>query len=98
MREGQAVTLVADAYPSVEFRGKVSTIAPATKAEFSLLPAQNSSGNWVKVVQRVPVLIAIAPERGQPQLRAGMTVTARVDTGHERSLAGLMSFSSASPR
>lgn len=90
MREGQAVTLVADAYPDVEFRGKVGTIAPATKAEFSLLPAQNSSGNWVKVVQRVPVLIAIEPAPGQPQLRAGMTVTARVDTGHERSLSAML--------
>jgi len=90
MREGQAVTLVADAYPDVEFRGKVGTIAPATKAEFSLLPAQNSSGNWVKVVQRVPVLVAIEPAPGQPQLRAGMTVTARVDTGHERSLAAML--------
>lgn len=90
MREGQAVTLVADAYPDVEFRGKVGTIAPATKAEFSLLPAQNSSGNWVKVVQRVPVLVAIEPAPGQPQLRAGMTVTAKVDTGHERSLSAML--------
>jgi membrane fusion protein (multidrug efflux system) len=89
MREGQAVSLVADAYPDVVFQGKVSTIAPATKAEFSLLPAQNSSGNWVKVVQRVPVLIALEPAPGQPQLRAGMTVTAKVDTGHVRSLPAL---------
>jgi membrane fusion protein (multidrug efflux system) len=90
MREGQEVTVVADAYPDAKWRGRVSTIAPATKAEFAILPAQNSSGNWVKVVQRVPVLITldIAPD-GQTPLRAGMTVTARVDTGHVRSLSAL---------
>jgi membrane fusion protein, multidrug efflux system len=90
MREGQEVTVVADAYPGTSFRGRVSTIAPATKAEFAILPAQNSSGNWVKVVQRVPVLITLdaAPD-GQTPLRAGMTVTARVDTGHVRSLSAL---------
>jgi membrane fusion protein (multidrug efflux system) len=90
MREGQEVTVVADAYPDAKWRGRVSTIAPATKAEFALLPAQNSSGNWVKVVQRVPVLIALdsSPD-GQTPLRAGMTVTARVDTGHVRSLSAL---------
>ena len=90
MREGQEVTVVADAYPDARWRGRVSTIAPATKAEFALLPAQNSSGNWVKVVQRVPVLISLdsAPD-GQTPLRAGMTVTARVDTGHVRTLSAL---------
>jgi membrane fusion protein, multidrug efflux system len=90
MREGQEVTVVADAYPDAEWRGRVSTIAPATKAEFALLPAQNASGNWVKVVQRVPVLISLdaAPD-GQTPLRAGMTVTARVDTGHVRTLSAL---------
>ena len=90
MREGQEVTVVADAYPQTKWRGRVSTIAPATKAEFAILPAQNSSGNWVKVVQRVPVLISLdaAPD-GQTPLRAGMTVTARVDTGHVRSLSAL---------
>jgi membrane fusion protein, multidrug efflux system len=88
MREGQEVTVVADAYPQAKWRGRVSTIAPATKAEFAILPAQNSSGNWVKVVQRVPVLISLdAVPDGQTPLRAGMTVTARVDTGHVRSLS-----------
>jgi membrane fusion protein (multidrug efflux system) len=90
MREGQEVSVVADAYPDARWRGRVSTIAPATKAEFAMLPAQNSSGNWVKVVQRVPVLINLdAPPDGQTPLRAGMTVTARVDTGHVRSLSAL---------
>ncbi len=90
MREGQEVTVVADAYPNAKWRGRVSTIAPATKAEFAILPAQNSSGNWVKVVQRVPVLIHLdAPPDGHTPLRAGMTVTARVDTGHVRTLSAL---------
>jgi membrane fusion protein (multidrug efflux system) len=90
MREGQEVIVVADAYPDAKWRGRVSTIAPATKAEFALLPAQNASGNWVKVVQRVPVLISLdAVPGGQTPLRAGMTVTARVDTGHVRSLSAL---------
>lgn len=90
MREGQEVTVVADAYPNAKWRGRVSTIAPATKAEFAILPAQNSSGNWVKVVQRVPVLIHLdTPPDGHTPLRAGMTVTARVDTGHVRTLSAL---------
>ncbi|HWA37657.1 MAG TPA: efflux RND transporter periplasmic adaptor subunit, partial [Burkholderiales bacterium] len=90
MREGQEVTVVADAYPDRTWRGRIGTIAPATKAEFSLLPAQNASGNWVKVVQRVPVLIILdAAPAGETPLRAGMTVTARVDTGHVRSLSAL---------
>ena len=90
MREGQEVTVVADAYPGVEFRGRISTIAPATKAEFAILPAQNASGNWVKVVQRVPVLVHLdSAPNGDTPLRAGMTVTARVDTGHVRSLSAL---------
>jgi membrane fusion protein (multidrug efflux system) len=90
MREGQEVSVVADAYPDAKWRGRVSTIAPATKAEFAILPAQNSSGNWVKVVQRVPVLITLdSAPNGQTPLRAGMTVTARVDTGHVRSLSAL---------
>jgi membrane fusion protein (multidrug efflux system) len=90
MREGQEVTVVADAYPGVEFRGRISTIAPATKAEFALLPAQNASGNWVKVVQRVPVLVSLdSAPNGDTPLRAGMTVSARVDTGHVRSLSAL---------
>jgi membrane fusion protein (multidrug efflux system) len=82
-------TQLADAYPDVSWQGKISTIAPATRAEFALLPPQNASGNWVKVVQRVPVVVNIeTSSKDVPPLRAGMTVTVRIDTGHERSLAG----------
>jgi membrane fusion protein (multidrug efflux system) len=91
LREGQGATVVADAYPGREWRARVATISPATGAEFALLPPQNASGNWVKVVQRVPVRLRLdeAPGDGPP-LRAGMTVTVRVDTGRERTLSGLV--------
>ena len=89
LREGQAATVVADAYPDREWSARVSTISPATGAEFALLPPQNATGNWVKVVQRVPVRIRLEPNAENPALRAGMTVTVRVDTGRSRSLAEL---------
>jgi membrane fusion protein (multidrug efflux system) len=89
MREGQEVTIVADAYPDAEWRGRVSTIAPATKAEFAILPAQNSSGNWVKVVQRLPVRVSLVPHPGEPALRAGMTATVTIDINRRRTLASL---------
>ena len=93
MRVGQAARVVADAYPGIEWRARVSAIAPATGAEFALLPPQNATGNWIKVVQRVPVLLAIASE-GQstadgPALRAGMTVSVSIDTGRSRGLPDL---------
>ncbi len=86
LRAGQHATVVADAYPDAVWQGRVQTIAPATGAEFALLPPQNASGNWVKVVQRVPVKIEVDPSAGQSLLRAGMTVTVVVDTGHSRGL------------
>jgi membrane fusion protein (multidrug efflux system) len=90
IREGQRATVVADAFPNTRWSGKITTIAPATRAEFALLPAQNASGNWVKVVQRVPVMVALeAAASDAPPLRAGMTVTVQVDTGHQRSLLAL---------
>jgi membrane fusion protein (multidrug efflux system) len=91
MRVGQVARVVADAYPGVEWRARVSTIAPATGAEFALLPPQNATGNWIKVVQRVPVLFAIEPAEGadRPALRAGMTVSVSIDTGRSRGLPDL---------
>jgi len=97
LREGQPARVVADAYPGVEWSGRVAAIAPATGAEFALLPPQNASGNWVKVVQRVPVLISLDPAPGRAPLRAGMTVTASVDTGRSRSLAGLLQAFAGAP-
>jgi membrane fusion protein, multidrug efflux system len=86
VRIGQHAQVIADAYPDVAWQGAVEAIAPATGAEFAILPPQNATGNWVKVVQRVPVRISVEPRREQTQLRAGMTVTARVDTGRARGL------------
>ena len=93
MRVGQAARVVADAYPGVEWRARISAIAPATGAEFALLPPQNATGNWIKVVQRVPVLLAIDPQARRaadsPALRAGMTVSVSIDTGRSRGLPDL---------
>lgn len=89
IRLGQKAEFVADSYPDTVWPSRVMTISPATGAEFSLLPPQNASGNWVKVVQRVPVRFSIEPQPGLPELRAGMTVTVSVDTERQRTLEGL---------
>ena len=83
---GQQATLTVDAYPDVEFTATVSSLAPATGAEYALLPPQNASGNWVKVVQRVPVKLDIRAPEGAPPLRAGMSVAVSIDTKYERPL------------
>ncbi len=78
---GQPVALHVDTYPDYKWRGRVKSIAPASGAEFSIIPAQNATGNWVKVVQRIPVRITVLPEEGTPTLRAGMSVEVEIDTG-----------------
>jgi membrane fusion protein (multidrug efflux system) len=87
---GQPATVVVDAYPDHEWWAFVDTIAPATGAEFALLPPQNATGNWVKVVQRVPVALRIEPSGDDPVLRAGMTVTVSIDTGKTRGLTDIV--------
>ncbi|RJG06442.1 HlyD family efflux transporter periplasmic adaptor subunit [Noviherbaspirillum cavernae] len=81
MRIGQPVTLVSDLYGSkVEYHGKVIGLAAGTGSAFALLPAQNATGNWIKVVQRVPVRIALNPKQlAEHPLRVGLSMTARVD-------------------
>ena len=86
VRPGQKATVTVDTYPGVEWHGKVTSISPASAASFSLLPAQNTSGNWVKVVQRIPMRVSIEDPAGKPPLRAGMSVEVEVDTGHARGL------------
>ena len=86
VREGQAATVIADAFPDHTWRARIRTISPATGAEFAVLPPQNATGNWVKIVQRVPVHVNVEFGKGDPPLRAGMTVTVSVDTGHARGL------------
>ena len=88
-RVGDPATVTVDAYPGETWHGTVASIAPATDQEFSFLPAQNSSGNWVKVVQRVPVRIVLAPVKNAPPLSAGMSVSVSIDTNHTRTLANL---------
>ncbi|MCK9992827.1 MAG: membrane fusion protein, multidrug efflux system [Alphaproteobacteria bacterium] len=78
---GQPVALHIDTYPDHEWHGLVKSIAPASGSEFSIIPAQNATGNWVKVVQRIPVRITVLPEEGAPPLRAGMSVVVEIDTG-----------------
>jgi membrane fusion protein (multidrug efflux system) len=89
LKPGQEVTITVDAYPGREWRGSLASISPGTGAQFSILPAQNASGNWVKVVQRVPVRIEFAPGEDTTQLRAGMSANVDIDTKRERSLAHL---------
>jgi membrane fusion protein, multidrug efflux system len=87
VRPGQAVTATVDTYPGQEWHGTVESISPAAAQEFSLLPAQNTSGNWVKVVQRIPMRVQLdTKDRNLPPLRAGMSVVVNVDTGHPRGL------------
>ena len=86
VREGQSATITVDAYPDAEWKARVSSIAPATGAEFSILPPQNATGNWVKVVQRIPVRLQVVGSESGPPLRAGMSVVVTIDTLHKRVL------------
>ncbi len=86
---GQKASVVLDIYPDVAWAAEVDSISPATGAEFAILPPQNASGNWVKVVQRLPVRVRLLPHAGEPPLRAGMTATVTIEIGRTRSLSGL---------
>ena len=85
VRPGQPVTVTVDTYPDLEWHGVVESVSPAAAQEFALLPAQNTSGNWVKVVQRVPMRVRLdTSDNNLPPLRAGLSVIVDVDTGHAR--------------
>ena len=86
IKVGQSARIRVDSYQDYVFEATVESISPATGAEFSLLPAQNATGNWVKVVQRVPVKLRLQLAPGMPTLRAGLTATVDIDTGYERPL------------
>jgi len=101
VRPGQPVTVTVDTYPDSQWRGTVGSISPAAAQEFSLLPAQNTSGNWVKVVQRIPVRVRVdTSDKNLQPLRAGMSVEVYVDTGHTRGLPRFLTalFGLAKPR
>jgi membrane fusion protein (multidrug efflux system) len=84
LRAGQKATIDVDSFPDRTFHGTVQSVSPGTGAQFSILPPQNASGNWVKVVQRVPVRIVFDKDQDLSLLRSGMSATIEIDTHHSR--------------
>ena len=89
VREGNPARVTIDAYPDTSIAANVTTLAPASGSVFALLPPQNATGNWVKVVQRIPVRLSFDQALDRLALRAGMSVKISIDTGHQRSLREL---------
>jgi len=81
---GQPVEVTIDTYPGRSWNGEVQSISPTTGSDFSVLPAENASGNWVKVTQRVDVKVRLEVHPGDPPPRAGMSTYVSIDTGHRR--------------
>jgi membrane fusion protein, multidrug efflux system len=88
MRPDQAATVEVDTYPDVVFPAKVESLSPGTGLTFSLLPPENATGNWVKVVQRLPVRVSLDRSEPDAPLHAGLSATVEVDTGYNRPLLG----------
>jgi membrane fusion protein (multidrug efflux system) len=86
VRPGQPLSMSVDTYPGIEWKGTVGSLSPASGSSFSMLPAQNTTGNWVKVVQRIPMIVTLNDLSDKPPLRVGMSVRVEVDTGHARGL------------
>ncbi|MGE5168141.1 MAG: efflux RND transporter periplasmic adaptor subunit, partial [Deltaproteobacteria bacterium] len=97
VRPGQPVDIEVDTYPGHAWKGHVASICPASGAEFSVLPAQNATGNWVKIVQRISVRIAVDDENSDQVLRAGMSAVVKIDTGKQNSLLGRIEGARAEP-
>src|SRR5262249_30014894 len=93
LRPQQKVDISVDSFPDRTFHGTVQSVSPGTGAQFAILPPQNANGNWVKVVQRVPVRIAFDPGQDLSLLRAGMSVNVDIDTGRRRTFASLLGAS-----
>jgi membrane fusion protein (multidrug efflux system) len=93
VRAGQPVTITVDAFPSRQWRGTLAAISPGTGAQFAILPPQNAAGNWIKIVQRVPLRIEFEPGQDVQRLRSGMSATVEIDTGHRGRLARLFGSS-----
>jgi len=90
IRPGQEVTVDVDSYPDHAFTGTVASVSPGTGARFSALPPENATGNWVKVVQRLPVRIELkSPDPSLP-LRDGLSTQVSVDTHFQRGLLGFL--------
>jgi len=84
VKSGDPVDISIDTYPGRTWKGHVQSVSAASGSAFSVLPAENASGNWVKVTQRISVRIAIHRHKGDPELRAGMSTVVDIDTGHRR--------------
>lgn len=97
VKPGQKVTVEVDTFPGERWAGTVESISPASASSFSLLPAENTSGNWVKVVQRIPMHVRVSNAPGKPALRVGMSVEVSVDTGHARGLPSFITDLFATP-
>ncbi|UVC13960.1 HlyD family secretion protein [Mesorhizobium onobrychidis] len=95
MKPGQKAEIVVDTYPGKTFEATVKAIGAGTGAEFSLLPAQNATGNWVKVTQRIPVRLQLADADAKMALRTGMSATVTVDTGVSRGLPSIFGHATA---
>ncbi|MEW9806972.1 HlyD family efflux transporter periplasmic adaptor subunit [Mesorhizobium marinum] len=95
IRPGQPAEVTLDTYPDVTFHATVDSIGAGTGAEFSLLPAQNATGNWVKVTQRIPVRLKLDTAGTDVPVRTGMSASVEVDTGVSHSLAGLFGVARA---
>ncbi len=98
MRPGQAATVAIDTYPNHQFHARVASLSPGTGSAFSLLPPENATGNWVKVVQRLPVRLQLDRLPQDAPLHAGMSADVEVDTGHRRALLTLIESAFAAPR
>jgi membrane fusion protein (multidrug efflux system) len=94
LRIGQPVSISVDTFPGRTFRGVVAAVSPGTGAQFAILPPQNASGNWVKVVQRVPIRIEFSNNEDVRELRSGMSVTVDIDTGRQNTMLSLLGVSS----
>jgi membrane fusion protein (multidrug efflux system) len=94
---GQRALVNIDTFPDYTFHGTVVSVSPGTGAQFAILPPQNASGNWVKVVQRVPVRIELDRDPMTAKLRSGMSAVVDIDTGRRRSLASLFGRAVAAP-
>ena len=89
VKQGMPASVTVDTFPDREWKGHICSIAPGTGAQFAILPPQNASGNWVKVVQRIPLRFCFDKEDSTEGLRAGMSAVISIDTGRTRSLAKL---------
>jgi membrane fusion protein (multidrug efflux system) len=88
VRVGQPAIIEVDTFPGQQWNATVESISPAAGSQFSILPAQNATGNWVKIVQRIPVRLSLDAGASDRVLRAGMSAEIKIDTGRQNSLLG----------